>query len=174
MYAAQRSLLKSICSFIVLLCSLKMLLHVWLLLVILTFKIGPASWWLCDRVPLIFNSWIWNVVNYLISKENFLCRFPMHFANLWLLSCLLRGMFGWNFAFQVLLMPSLWIFLFPITTSVFGWSGVGSNAFVKTTHLPPHIYFLVSGGIRTGCDCLSFIPLLPDGNQLLTHIATVF
>lgn len=82
------------------------------------------------------------------------------------------GMFGWNFAFRVLLMPSLWIFLFSITTSVFGWSGEGSNAFVKQ-HIY-HLIFLVSGGIWTGYDCLSFIPLLPDGNQLIIHSCSFF
>lgn len=55
---------------------------------------------------------LWNVSAYRISKENFLCRLYMHFANLWLLLCLLRGMFGWNLAFQVLLTSLPWNVIF--------------------------------------------------------------
>ncbi len=43
----------------------------------------------------------------------------------------------------------------------------GWKCFCQTTHLPLHIWF--QGGIWTGYDCLSFIPLLPDGNQLIIH-----
>lgn len=78
------------------------------------------------------------------------------------------GMFGWDFAFQVLFTSLLWIFCFSSPTSV--WRGgsvcvcgggmlLSNNTFTTS--------YLVSGGIWTGYDCLSFIPLLPDGNQLI-------
>ena len=102
--------------------------------------------------------------DYLISKERFLCRFFMHFANLWLLSCLLWGGGGvWLWpCFPSFIHIIALDFLFFITTSV---SGGGmlllDNTFTTSS--------LVSGGIWTGYDCLSFIPLLPDGNQLIIH-----
>lgn len=44
------------------------------------------------------------------------------------------------------------------------------GCFCQTTH-----FILVSGGIWAGYDaCLSFIPLLPDGNQLITHYYCFF
>lgn len=54
---------------------------------------------------------------------------------------------------------------------VFGGSGGGGwGCFCQTTH-----FILVSGGIWTGYDaCLSFIPLLPDGNQLIIHYYCFF
>lgn len=110
----------------------------------------------------MFNSCMWNVFDYLISKENFLCRFFMHFANLWLLSCLLWGMFGWNLAFQVLFTSLLWIFCSSSQPVSGGMEMLLSNNTFTTS-------YLVSGGISTGYDCLSFIPLLPDGNQLIIH-----
>lgn len=101
----------------------------------------------------------------LISKENFLCIFLMHFANLWLLSCLLwgggGGMFGWNLAFQVIFTSLPWI-LFCSSQPLSGDGVLLSNNTFTTS-------YLVSGGIWAGYDCLSFIPLLPDGNQLITH-----
>lgn len=104
--------------------------------------------------------------DYLISKESFLCRFFMHFANLWLLSCLLWGDVWLRPCFPSLIHIIALDFLFFITTSVSG-GGVGgvmlllNNTFTTSS--------LVSGGIWTGYDCLSFIPLLPDGNQLIIH-----
>lgn len=117
---------------------------------------------------------MWNVSNYLIFKENFLCIFLMHFANLWLLSCLLlRGLFGWSLAFSRFLHVIALVFLLFITTSVWGrgfGGGVWWGCFCQTTH-----FILVSGGIWAGYDaCLSFIPLLPDGNQLITHYYCFF
>lgn len=124
-----------------------------------------ALWGLCDLISLMFNSCMWNVFAYLISKENFLCRFFMHFANLWLSPCLLWG----GCLAETLL--SKFFSHHCVGFSVFhhnlclGWGGEGvhlsNNTFTTS--------FLVSGGIWTGSNCLSFIPLLPDGNQLIIH-----
>lgn len=107
---------------------------------------------------------MWNVFNYLISKENVLCRFSMHFANLWLLIMLaLRGVWLIScFIHNIAL-----YFLFFITTSVLGEGMLLSNNTFITS-------YLVSGGIRTGYDCLSFIPLVLDGNQLIIHSFIAF
>lgn len=48
----------------------------------------------------------------------------------------------------------------------FTTSALGGKRFCQTTFVTS---CLVSGGIWTGYDCLSFIPLLPDGNQLIIH-----
>lgn len=71
------------------------------------------------------------------------------------------GMFGWNLAFQVLFTSLPWI-LFCSSQPLSGDGVLLSNNTFTTS-------YLVSGGIWAGYDCLSFIPLLPDGNQLITH-----
>lgn len=58
-------------------------------------------------------------------------------------------------------------FQFFITTSVSGGGGWGWGVLLSNNTFTTS--YLVSGGIWTGYDCLSFIPLLPDGNQLIIH-----
>lgn len=72
-------------------------------------------------------------------------------GDVWLKSCFLKFCVSHQF--------------FCFSSQPLSWGG--RIAFCQTTHLPLHVWF--QGGIWTGYDCLSFIPLLPDGNQLITH-----
>lgn len=58
-------------------------------------------------------------------------------------------------------------FCFPSQPLFSGGRGRGAMLLSNNTFTTS--FFLVSGGIWTGYDCLSFIPLLPDGNQLIIH-----
>lgn len=123
-----------------------------------------ALWWLCDLISLMFNSCMWNVFWLSdIQRKLSLQIFFMHFANLWFLSCFALGDVWLKSCFSSLYSHHcLGFFCFSSQPLSWGWI-----AFGQTTHLPLHFWF--QGGIWTGYDCLSFIPLLPDGNQLITH-----
>lgn len=105
---------------------------------------------------------MWNVFNYLISKENFLCRFFHAFCQFVIIIMLALG--------DVWLKPCFPTFIHIIALDFVFHHNLclaGGNAFVKQ-----HIYHFIHTwfqGEFEGYACSSFIPLLPDGNQLIIH-----
>ena len=91
-----------------------------------------------------------------VSLQIFSCILPI----LWYFSCLLQGDVWLNPCFS-----KCHSFHLPFSSQPLCW-GEGV-AFCLTTHVPLH--FFGFRGNWTTYDCLSFIPLLPDGNQLIIH-----
>ena len=111
---------------------------------------------------------MWNVCDYLISKESFLCIFSHAFCQFVIIIMLaLRDVLAETLLFKFYSHHCLGLFFFVHHDLCQGVGLMEGLCFCQATHLPPHVWF--QGEFEQGDDCLSFIPLLPDGNQLITH-----